>query len=86
MPSSLPRSIDNCGLEVRELRHCLEERSQSNVKLEKLNILRCGGICNDDIQCLREIVDVEWDGIATSVEILDGQDSLISYLWGPGYG
>ena len=50
------------GLEPRELRNCLAERSKSVVKLEKLKISCCYGIYDKDIQQLREVVEVEWDG------------------------
>ena len=53
------------GLEVRELRNCLEKRSKSNAGLEKLKILRCYRVYDKDIHNLREIVDVEWDGIVS---------------------
>jgi len=63
-----------CGCELQQ---CLEERSPSGSKLEKLNILWCSGICEHDIQRLRDVVEVEWDGISsTPVEILDDSVTL----------
>ena len=51
------------GLEAHELRKCLAERSKFGIKLEKLKISCCYRIYDKDIQRLREVVDVEWDGI-----------------------
>ena len=50
------------GLEVRELRECMERRSKSDAKLETLSIFLCYGILKHNIERLRETVDVDWDG------------------------
>lgn len=52
----------NGGLEVSELRECIERRSKSDAKLETLKISQCYGILKHNIQRLRETVNVDWDG------------------------
>lgn len=73
-------SRNHYGLEACELQQCLEERSRSGAKLEKLNLILCSGIYEHDIQRLRDVVEVEWDGTSALVKVLHSRNSFTPYL------
>ncbi|KAF8189698.1 hypothetical protein BJ912DRAFT_966175 [Pholiota molesta] len=77
--------VEDEAISTEMLRHSLVHRRDHGVAIDKLTLVACSGVCEEDIALLKEVVvNVEWDGsvqIGTrsggDVEMREEEDKLV---------